>query len=602
MQAPRRGPTIQYFIGVADHAVKWSLPHRGANPGISDGDVFIQNDPYIAALNQMDTAIYGPVYWYGQIFAWAFNNAHRANLGGSAPGELLRGRQDNLRTANPWPPTKLVRGGEKQQDILQLFRWQSRIPEICELQMRAQVAGINTARARMPELLEEYGPRVVKWVMRRLIAGCSQAVTRRLLHIPDGDREHVTYACAGNLTDLAKVRLAIRRKGEELTFTNPAPDPKSHGWKNCTCNSFRAAALCAMNTFLGRDRFRFPAGVLNHLRIERHPETIMIAKFPAGFTVLYGISVCEAQAALWSARCCFAVLPSCARGQRDWELRRPDGHLTPRHRCQRRSLYRHDCGSDWWRIRRAAHQGRSGSRSCVLVASEQLRQCRGMGSGDTDGLPVSPPAADMGGGPASGGNGIETALIGHKVRTFINRAGGNQPAINVIQGLAGGLPGHSGQYCASKDTSIGDVMASGVLPASRELLEKTLGAIPLLLPGESKDIANDGVIIVRHQAGGGLGDPLLRDVDVVEDVLRGGMQPHERPRRMWRGNRAGPCGSRGDWRLASRNARRATGRVGKGRLMAACNKSSTVLAGTARSKLTAETKLDAFARKGDDWI
>src|SRR6266481_4011597 len=40
-------PYVQYFAGVADLVVQWTLENRGENPGIEDGDVFFQNDPLI---------------------------------------------------------------------------------------------------------------------------------------------------------------------------------------------------------------------------------------------------------------------------------------------------------------------------------------------------------------------------------------------------------------------------------------------------------------------------------------------------------------------------------------------------------------------------
>src|SRR5262249_9075889 len=72
------GPTIQWFGGMADLAVKWTLENRSGNPGIRDGDIFLQNDPYIGSNHQMDTSLYAPVFWEEQLFAWVYNCCHEA--------------------------------------------------------------------------------------------------------------------------------------------------------------------------------------------------------------------------------------------------------------------------------------------------------------------------------------------------------------------------------------------------------------------------------------------------------------------------------------------------------------------------------------------
>ena len=54
-------PTLQYFASQADLVVKWTLEHRSGvdgRAGIHDGDVFLQNDPFIAAAQQPDTSVF----------------------------------------------------------------------------------------------------------------------------------------------------------------------------------------------------------------------------------------------------------------------------------------------------------------------------------------------------------------------------------------------------------------------------------------------------------------------------------------------------------------------------------------------------------------
>ena len=59
-----------------DGAVRFISEHYSENPGIHDGDVFITNDPWIAAIHQMDVVVTAPVFVDGKLFAWVSNATH----------------------------------------------------------------------------------------------------------------------------------------------------------------------------------------------------------------------------------------------------------------------------------------------------------------------------------------------------------------------------------------------------------------------------------------------------------------------------------------------------------------------------------------------
>ncbi|MHB1930631.1 MAG: hydantoinase B/oxoprolinase family protein, partial [Acidimicrobiales bacterium] len=105
------GPSNLFFAGCADLCAKWTLEHRSANPGIHDGDVFIQNDPWVGTNHQMDVAVFGPVFWEGRLFGWVYNAVHQREIGGIEPGGFIQSATDVHTEPTFWPPTKFVEGG-----------------------------------------------------------------------------------------------------------------------------------------------------------------------------------------------------------------------------------------------------------------------------------------------------------------------------------------------------------------------------------------------------------------------------------------------------------------------------------------------------------
>jgi N-methylhydantoinase B len=186
-------PYIQYFAGVADLVIRWTLENRGENPGIADGDVFFQNDPLIGVSHQMDVQTFAPVFVDGRIFCWVFNSVHVRDIGGTAPGSFCVEATDVYGEATPIPPIKLVERGELRRDVEDMIRRHSRIPDLLGLDLRSQLAGIHAARTRVLEMVRAYGAAKVKAVMRKLIDDTSAVVAGRLRRLPDGVWRDVAY-------------------------------------------------------------------------------------------------------------------------------------------------------------------------------------------------------------------------------------------------------------------------------------------------------------------------------------------------------------------------------------------------------------------------
>jgi N-methylhydantoinase B len=258
------GPTLQYFVGMADLSVKYTLEHRSAEPGVYDGDVFVHNDPFVAAAHQMDVAVYAPIFWDGKLFCWFFSAAHQNDLGGISIGSFCTMAEDIFDEPSPWPPTKLVERGQLRTDVLELFSRQSRTPGAVSLQLRAQIACVNTCKRRMEQVLTEYGPAVVKGAMRKMIADTSQAVSGRLLSIDDGAWEESYFLAHTEDGKIRRVRTTMRREGDQLIVGNDGTD-EQFGPGNGTYHTFRSGMLAAASTMLAWDQLYCPAGVINHI-------------------------------------------------------------------------------------------------------------------------------------------------------------------------------------------------------------------------------------------------------------------------------------------------------------------------------------------------
>jgi N-methylhydantoinase B len=514
-------PTIVFFSTLADQIVKWTLENRSAEPGIEEGDVFLQNDPYIAAAQQSDTAFYAPVFWDGRLFCWAFNTLHVGDLGGVDPGGWAIHARDLFDESVTIPPIKIVERGTVRWDLVDAYVRQSREPDSILLNVKSALAGINRIRGELKALLEELGPAVVKGVMRRMIADCSKVVAERLTAIPDGtwsERLYVT-GVAGERATHQEV-LTLTKRGDQVLCTNAGTSPQG-GAGNSTYAFLRSSVVAALGTALAWDQLGCAAGVANHVVLEPVPGTRNVARWPAACSGHLSTFFTLDLAALVTSKMLLSGRDDLRRrASALGGLTMPLGDVvfglneqgtlvaTPASAGQGLlggciGAFPHrdgiSSGGSWWLVGSSAGNVETDEEtgvSLVLFRAEN---------------------PDSGGpGLWRGGNSIVVGWTPHKAFVTAVQMTFTDPATNAVAGLGGGFYGLGGNFLRLGTGRVGELLQEGILPASRRQIEEAAGPLgrlrfdELVLP-----VPRGDCVVVEFNGSGGYGDPLTRDPERV---------------------------------------------------------------------------------------
>jgi N-methylhydantoinase B len=275
------GPFLQYLAAAVGNAIKWTLENRSDNPGISDGDVFLCNDPWIGATHQSDVAVMAPVFWEDRLFCWVANTLHQWDLGGTAPGGFNPFAQDVFWEPPCIPPVKIVEGGVMRRDIEEMYLRSSRMPQLVALDLRAEVTGATAARDRIVALVRRYGPEAVKATMRKLQDDSEAAFVRRLATIPDGtwsEEGWMEVAMPGD-RGLYRNRLTLTKRGDRLVFSNAGSAPQG-GTLSGTFTGWKGAVVSMLASQMLFDQMFVIEGALRHCEFEVEPGTITCATRP----------------------------------------------------------------------------------------------------------------------------------------------------------------------------------------------------------------------------------------------------------------------------------------------------------------------------------
>ena len=199
---------------------------------IGEGDLFLLNDPYTAALHTSDIYLVSPIHHGGNLVAWSACFVHVSDIGAMNPGGFAPDAQDIFTEGFSSPGIKLVERGELRQDVWDTILNMVRSPEMVALDLRSMIACNNVARERMLALIEKYGAQTVDAACKMLIDQSEARLRERLRELPDGRWQSRQYLEVKGET--YKVLLTMTKSGDLLTFDFTGSSPQSKYSVNCS--------------------------------------------------------------------------------------------------------------------------------------------------------------------------------------------------------------------------------------------------------------------------------------------------------------------------------------------------------------------------------
>jgi N-methylhydantoinase B len=199
---------------------------------IAEGDMFLLNDPYTAALHTSDIYLVSPIHHGGKLVAWSACFVHVSDIGAMNPGGFAPDAQDIFTEGFSSPGIKIIDRGELRQDLWDTILNMVRSPEMVALDLRSMIACNNVARERMLALIDKYGAKTVDEACAALIDQSEIKLRERLRELPDGHWQSRQYLEVKG--EIYKVLLTMTKQGDTLTFDFTGSSPQSKYSVNCS--------------------------------------------------------------------------------------------------------------------------------------------------------------------------------------------------------------------------------------------------------------------------------------------------------------------------------------------------------------------------------
>jgi N-methylhydantoinase B len=508
------GVGFLHHLSSASEACKAIIRRFGNR--ICEGDDYLLNDPYTAALHTSDVYLIAPIHYEGRLIAWSACFVHVNDIGAMNPGGFSPEARDIFTEGFSTPGLRIVHRGEVCEDVIDTVLNMVRSPEMVGLDLRSMMACNHVAGERLQALLKRYGVEAFNEVGTTLIAQSEQLLRKRLRELPDGRWNARQYMDVEGVPVV--IRLQMTKTGDSLEFDFTGSSAQLDRGVNCTWWAAWGGLLAPLFPMLCHD-ITWNEGVLRPVRMIAPEGTVVNCVRPAPVSIATTAAV---QAVNNASLLCISKMLAASRE------------------------HAHEATAVWHGSHLCLYLfGRNRRGEQVIGSTTETFGGSGGARWDRDGIdiggeipnPISRIAnvetnegmfpirylfrrrmRDSGGaGEFRGGTGGEYAITPHHSAdgSYGFVVSGKGVDFPMGHGIGGGYPGAPGRY----------VIARGALENPSGWAPRTLEE----LPGRHEAVSwgvytlqQGDVLYVRWNGAGGIGDPRRRSPQAVAaDVAEG---------------------------------------------------------------------------------
>jgi N-methylhydantoinase B len=506
------GESSKWHVACAGLAVKRIIQRFEDDDGIQRGDMFMLNDPYVAAIHQSDVYIISPVHYQGQRVAWSATFVHVTDIGAMSPGGNSPGATEIFHEGVRIPGIKLIDQGKVRQDVFDAICNMTRQPALVGLDLKCEIAANNVARARIQDVCAQYGPDLVDAVAQEMIRYTEQILRKRLIEIPDG-----SWQATGVIeTDETwKMVLKLTKTADHLLFDFTGSDPQAKVGVNLPYHGTYGKCFGGVLDILGWDLPK-NEGAFAPIEVIAPPGTIVNVQPPGP------VSMSTTAGGAVASYVVATVMTQMVAASDKWRT-----EVTAHGQGHRRARHAGVNQHGWYYA--AGYGGIGGGGARPLLDGIDCGGGPMTSDFNVEWFEANYPFLFLfrrqildGGGPGKfrGGAGQRTAATVHdapegKIRGVAYGVAGLR---NSGHGLFGGYPGAPSTLVLAKDTRVDELFAQKQPPVD----PRSLGGTATELEYNEFDLRPGDVLLNTDASGGGYGDPLDRDpAAVVRDVLQG---------------------------------------------------------------------------------
>jgi N-methylhydantoinase B len=287
------------FPLIADHKGRMIVGQFGSYIGpfldgydgtVEEGDMIFLSDPYsvggaISHLN--DWLVLLPVFKNGRLIAYTSMFGHQSDIGGMVAGSMPIDATSIFQEGVRIPPVKIWKNGVYNEDLVKLIMHQTRTPAWCAADLNALIAACRVAARRVIEMTERFGDDVFASATDELLARNHRAM-KQLIETSIGESpvSFEDYLCDdGQGSGPYKLRCTMWREHGRVVLDFAGTDPQSGGSINFLLNENMMRMFLGIYMIMVFDpQILFNDGYYDLIDIRIPEGSLLKPRFPAALS------------------------------------------------------------------------------------------------------------------------------------------------------------------------------------------------------------------------------------------------------------------------------------------------------------------------------
>ena len=220
---------VLLFSVLTQHPVKFILKYWANEPtvGIHEGDIFMHNDARYGNIHNTDQSIVIPVFHQGELICFTGAIVHEGENGATEPGGMPSAAESPFDEGLKMSPLKVGENYTFRRDLMTFLQNSVREPKLQLEGMKAKLYAAMRMKERVEDAVAEYGVDAVVATLRRTLTDTADEVRRRLRAWPDGTVRQNVFP-DGTLREncLVKIRLEMTKRDDVLTLDFRGSSPE----------------------------------------------------------------------------------------------------------------------------------------------------------------------------------------------------------------------------------------------------------------------------------------------------------------------------------------------------------------------------------------
>jgi N-methylhydantoinase B/oxoprolinase/acetone carboxylase alpha subunit len=213
---------------------------------LCDGDVIITNDPWIMSGHLPDIMVTAPVFLDDRLVAFAACVFHHQDIGGHLGIDNREVYEEGLQI----PPCMLYRQGQENEDLFRMIGQNVRVPELVVNDIRSQVATAHFTSERIRNFMRELELDTLEPLADEIYSRTETALRRAIAEVPDGIYESQCRVEGGEDEDPIILRLHLEVNGSDIIADFGGTEGQVDKGINCVLNYTVAYCVFALKSIV----------------------------------------------------------------------------------------------------------------------------------------------------------------------------------------------------------------------------------------------------------------------------------------------------------------------------------------------------------------